>query len=147
MKKYRLHLLFWLSLILALGALDIHAQRSTSTSVQWDPGVGVFHLMANGIDYPVQNTDISTCGTTVACADTLNPSPIIVSGNAAFAATTTITLTGLPFTSTTSYDCVATDATTAANAVMKIANASASSTVITDSNSSSDVVHYICIGT
>lgn len=125
----------------------LHAQRSTATQLQFEPSTGLFHLMANSVDYRVQNGIIENCGTLVACAITIPSSPITVYGTAAASSATTVTLTGLPFTSTTSYVCTATDQTTAANAVFKMANASASSSVITDSNSNSDTFSYICVGT
>lgn len=127
----------------------LHAQRSTATQVQWEPSTGLFHLMANGVDYVNQNSKIDNCGTVVACAGTVTTSPIVVYGSAPFssASPSTITLTGLPFTSTTSYVCTVANATSAAHTAVDVINASASSTVITGPNTITDTMNYICAGT
>lgn len=139
--------IFGFVLGIMLAVMPVPAQRSTSTALQWEPSTSLFHLMANGVDYKVQNEQVSGCGTLVACAITTPGSPITVYGTAAASSATTVTLTGLPFTSTSSYVCNVTDQTTAANNILKVANASASSTVITDANSSSDTFGYVCVGT
>lgn len=90
---------------------------------------------------------VVSCGTAAACAPSFNVGTFkIVYGQCTAAAATTCTPTGLPFTSTTSYNCWASDATTAANAALKLTNASASSFVIT-TTSSSDVFNWGCVGT
>lgn len=148
-KKFKLHLLVVLSVILVFGVLDIRAQRSTATQIQWDPVAGLFHLMANGADYTVQNELTYNCSTAVACAKTIPQSPITVFGSAPFtsASPSTITLTGLPFTSTTSYVCVVANATATTHTAVDVVNASASSTVITGPNTITDTMNYICSGT
>lgn len=135
-------------LILAL-ALYLPAQRSTATGLQWDPVAALFHLTANGVDYLVQNENTKNCGTTVACAGTLVPSPITVYGSAPFStgSPSTITLTGLPFTSTTSYVCVVANATSATHTAVDVVNQSASSTLITGPNTITDTMNYVCVGT
>jgi hypothetical protein len=144
MRKYLGKILIVLGLV-GLTIVGIHAQRSTATYVQWDPVAALFHLGANGVDYVINQDLIYNCGTTVACANTVVPKAIEVIGTAP-ATAGVVTLTGLPYTSTTSYVCTASDATTAANGVFKIANASASSTVLTATNSSTDTYSFICIG-
>jgi hypothetical protein len=90
---------------------------------------------------------VELCGTTVACAKTVQFQPIIVYGTAPLTSGTpsTATITGLPYTSTTSYVCTANDAT--AVSALKVANASASSTVITGPNTVTDTVGFSCKGT
>ena len=146
MKTFKMHLVAALAVLLSVGALGLLAQRSTATQLQWDPTAGLFHLMANGADYSVQNEITESCGTLTACALTVPVKPITVTGTAAASSATTVTVTALPFTSSTSYVCAASDQTTAANGSFKIANASASSFVLTDTNSNSDTFAYICIG-
>jgi|SRR5579864_51126 len=147
MKKESILKVACAAILAAILGVALHAQRSTSTAVQWEPSTGLFHLMANGVDYKVQNETTEGCGTLVACSPTIPASPITVYGTAAASSATTVTLTGLPFTSTTSYVCTAADQTTTANGTFKIANASASSTVITDANSNSDTFGFVCVGT
>jgi hypothetical protein len=90
---------------------------------------------------------VVNCGTAVACSPVFNVGTFkIVYGQCTASSATTCTPTGLPFTSTTSYNCNASDATTAANAALKLTNASASSFVIT-TTSSSDVFNWVCVGT
>jgi hypothetical protein len=91
-------------------------------------------------------SQVQACGTATACSLTQPSALKQVFGSCTAAAATTCTITALPFTSTGSYFCFAQDTTTAANNALKIANASASSTVIT-TTSSSDVFNYQCIGT
>ena len=133
--------------VVTIGTL--HAQRATATQLQWDPVAGLFHLMANGADYSVQNELIYNCGTVVACTSTVVTAPKTVYGSAPFssASPSTITLTGLPFTSTASYVCTVANATSTAHTAVDVINASASSTVITGPNTITDTMNYICSGT
>lgn len=91
---------------------------------------------------------VQLCGTTTTCAKTVQTLPIIVYGTVALSSGTpsTATLTALPFTSTASYVCSGTNQTTATNNLIKFANASASSTVITGPNTLTDVIGYQCVG-
>lgn len=89
---------------------------------------------------------VQACGTAAACSLTQPAALKEVFGSCTAAATTTCTVTGLPFTSTASYFCFGQDATTAANNAFKLANVSASSFTIT-ATSSSDVFNYDCKGT
>jgi hypothetical protein len=88
------------------------------------------------------------CGTTATCANTAVNNLIFIIGTVSLVSGTPsiATITGLPYTSTTSYVCTANNATTAANS-LKVANASASSTVITGPNTVTDSVGYECKGT
>jgi hypothetical protein len=94
-------------------------------------------------------SSIINCGTAPACVPAFQASARVVYGSCLAAAATTCTVTAIApaFASTTSYFCNVTDATTAANNILKVANASGSSFVITDANSSSDVFNYVCVGT
>jgi hypothetical protein len=89
---------------------------------------------------------VQLCGTATACSLTQPSALKEVVGSCTASAATTCTITGLPFTGTTTYFCFVSDATTAANGALKVANASASSTVITTA-SSSDTFNYDCKGT
>jgi hypothetical protein len=86
------------------------------------------------------------CGTTTTCAETVLTNPIVVKGTVSLSSGTpsTATITALPFTSTSSYVCTVTDQTAAS--ALKVANASASSTVITGPNTVTDVIGYQCSG-
>ena len=82
------------------------------------------------------------CGTTVACAGTSQAGVKVVYGSAPLTTGTpsTATLTGLPFSGTTTYNCVGVEATTATTNLIKFVNASASSTVITGPISITDTI-------
>lgn len=89
------------------------------------------------------------CGTTTTCANTAKTSAIIVYGTVALSSGTpsTATLTSLPFTNSTSYVCTAVEQTSATGNLLKVANVSGASTVITGPATVTDVVNYICVGT
>jgi hypothetical protein len=90
---------------------------------------------------------IINCGTATACVPSANTGTFkVVYGTCTASAATTCTVTALPFTATASYNCTASDATTAANGAFKLTNASASSFVIT-TTSSSDAFNWVCVGT
>lgn len=89
---------------------------------------------------------VQACGTAQACSLTQPSALKEVFGSCTAAATTTCTVTALPFTSPSSYFCFGQDTTTAANNAFKLANVSASSFTIT-ATSSSDVFNYDCKGT
>lgn len=95
---------------------------------------------------------IANCGTLVACANTAVPTAKIVYGTVPFtsASPSTATITGLPFTSSSSYVCTASPVgATAAIAAAGAAfgNVSGASTVITGPNTVTTVIDFICIGT
>lgn len=106
-------------------------------------------IQNNGIDQGCASTVVTQlCGTTVTCSQTVQVKPIIVYGKAPLSSGTpsTATLTALPFTSSTSYVCIGTDQTTATANLIKFANVSGSSTVITGPNTNTDVIGYVCVG-
>lgn len=88
------------------------------------------------------------CGSTTACAKTALTPGITVHGTVALSSGTpsTAVLTALPFTSTSSYVCTATEATNAANNLLKVVNTSATSATITGPNTITDTINYICHG-
>ena len=92
---------------------------------------------------------IQLCGTTTTCAKTVQSSAIIVYGTVPLSsgAPSTATITALPFTSTSSYVCTVTEASSATGNLLKVVNASASSTVITGPATVTDTINYICVGT
>ena len=108
--------------------------------------IGYNLALGQGRNFP--SSAVTYYGTAVACANTAQAA-MIVYGTAPLTSGTpsTATLTGLPFSSSTSYSCVGTEQTTAANDNIKFANASASSTVISGPNTLTDVIAYVCIGT
>jgi hypothetical protein len=125
----------------------VSAQRSAATVMQFAPSENQFHLLANGIDVPSSGSTAYACGTTVACTATIGTVKIAW-GTAPYtsASPSTLTMTALPFTSTTSYVCEASDATSAAHSAYDIINASASSTVITGPNTITDTMSIVCVG-
>lgn len=88
------------------------------------------------------------CGTTSTCAGTRNKGHI-VTGSAPLVSGTpsTVTITGLTpaFTSSSTFVCTVTNATTQANP-LKVVNASGSSIIITGPNSVTDTANFICGG-
>lgn len=104
--------------------------------------------VAVGAGGTVSYAAVQNCGTLVACANTAVLAPKLVFGTAAFTSGTpsTATLTALPFTATGSYVCTVTEASDATKNLIKVANASASSTVITGPNTITDTVGFICAG-
>jgi hypothetical protein len=88
-----------------------------------------------------------SCGTAAACSPVFTTNARIIYGSCTAAAATTCTVTGIApaFTSSTSYYCQASDATTIAT-TFKITYASSSSFVFTTTGSTSDVFNWICEG-
>lgn len=93
-------------------------------------------------------SSVMGCGTAPVCVPAFQTAARVVYGSCLAAAATTCAVSAIapPFTSTSSYFCQATDATTAANNILKVANVSSSAFTITDVNSSSDVFNYVCVG-
>lgn len=91
-----------------------------------------------------------SCGTTTTCANTVVPAPHQIWGQVALSSGTpsTATVIGISpaYTSTTSYQCTATDMTTATNNLLKITNSSTSSFTITGPATVTDLISYICVG-
>lgn len=92
---------------------------------------------------------IQYCGTTTTCANTAQTGVLVVYGTVALSSGTpsTATITALPFTSSSTYVCTGTEATNAIGNLIKFANASGASTVITGPATVTDVIGYHCIGT
>jgi len=88
------------------------------------------------------------CGTTVACAGTQQSNGKIVTGSAPLSSGTpsTAVITGLSFTSSTSYKCIAADTTTIASAVVAVTYTSGTSFTINGPTTVTDTVEYICAG-
>lgn len=94
-------------------------------------------------------TSVINCGTATACSPIVNTGTFrVVYGQCTASSATTCTVTGIApaFTSSSSYYCVASDGTTAANGAFKLTYASSSSFVIT-TTSSSDAFNWMCFGT
>jgi hypothetical protein len=94
-------------------------------------------------------SSVTNCGTATACSPSFNAGTFrVVYGQCTAAGATTCTVTAIapPFTSATSYYCVASDGTTQANGAFKITYASSSSFVVT-TTSSSDAFNWMCFGT
>jgi len=89
------------------------------------------------------------CGTTVACAGTTQGGVKLTYGRATLNGGTpaTATLTGLPYTSSASYSCVATDDNATTLSPIAVTYSSGSSAVLTGGTASTDVISYICSGT
>lgn len=97
-------------------------------------------------DYPT----LVDCGTTTTCANTATTSGRVIIGAVALSSGTpsTATVTGISpaFTSTATYRCAITEATTATNNLLKIVNTSSSSFTITGPNTLTDTISYVCAG-
>jgi hypothetical protein len=126
-----------LGLVLLLGAVVLARPQSGAGGAQTGVSGGA------GVSQTI------FCGATVACAGTTQSGVKIAYGTAPLTSGTpsTATLTALPFTSSSSYSCSAEETTTATNNLLKVANASGSSTVITGPNTVTDVIAYVCVGT
>ena len=85
---------------------------------------------------------VNTCGTTTTCSNTAQASPRIVWGTTTLSSGTATVSSMTAWTSTTSFVCTGTDTTAAA--AVKITNASTSSITIT--GTSSDIIGYQCTG-
>lgn len=90
--------------------------------------------------------NIALCGTTTSCANTFQQDARFRFGTVPLTSGTpsTATITGLPFASSSSYVCWATDETN--TNTLKIVNASGASTVITGPNTNTDTIGYGCAG-
>lgn len=89
---------------------------------------------------------VMSCGTSASCASIASVGGGEVVIGTATLTTGSVTITGLPFTSATSYVCSWSDQTTAANGLGKIVYVSASSITVTSNVSSSDAVSWMCFG-
>ena len=102
-----------------------------------DPGA------AANVSYKV----VQYCGTTAACANTVEAKPIAVFGSVAFPTATTVSLSSLPFTSSTSYACTAQDVSTAAGVINATTYTSGAAVTFTETGgANTDTARYICTG-
>jgi hypothetical protein len=98
---------------------------------------------------PVANLTVSnhpifeTCGTTTTCAKTQVTATIILNGGPIALSGGTITITSLPFTSSTSYVCSADDST-GINGIDVVYNSGSS---VTFNGTGTDSIRYTCQGT
>ena len=115
----------------------------TSTSgdfVKYNDAVGTH--ADSGIAVTAVPQKVNTCGTTTICSNTGQASPRIVWGTVTLASGTAAVGGMTAWTSTTSFVCTPNDTTTAGGA--KIANTSTTSITVT--GGTSDVVNYVCVG-
>lgn len=93
---------------------------------------------------------VQACGATSACSAIATLTGQVVFGSAPLVSGTpsTVTITGISpaFTSSSSYVCIVSEATTAANNLLKVANVSGSSFTITGPNTLTDIINYVCAG-
>lgn len=91
-----------------------------------------------------------SCGTTSTCSATNILGLKVVYGSVPLVSGTpsTVTITGISpaFTSSSSYVCTPSEATNAANNLLKVAKVSGSSFTITGPNAVTDTINYICVG-
>jgi hypothetical protein len=102
---------------------------------------------------PVANLTVSNhptlvdCGTTSTCSAARKTAALIVRGSVAFPTATTVTVTSLPFTSSSSYSCTAGDQTNPAGVINATIYTSGSSVTFTETNGgNTDTIRYICVG-
>lgn len=141
----------YMNLIQSSGTPSMSSTLSASST--WVAAIAAFKETAAGAAANFINlfqngaATIEDCGTTAACAQTVLSTPFYVKGTASLVSgsPSTVTITGLPFSSSTSYVCTANDRTTAANGV-KMVPSSGSQAVITGPNTVTDGVGYICGG-
>lgn len=121
------------------------ASSGTAFSVALGDGTAGGTLTAGNI------AAMQSCGTTTTCSATaIATGARIVFGSAPLVSGTpsTATITGISpaFTSSSTYFCTVTNATTATNNLLKVANVSGSSFTITGPATITDVINYQCIG-
>jgi len=99
-------------------------------------------LIDSGVQLAFTNQKFLDCGTGTTCSQIAQPSLITVKGGPIALAKGTVTITSLPFTSSTTYICTPSDST-ATNALDVIYNSGSS---VTFNGTGSDTIRYICIG-
>jgi hypothetical protein len=115
-----------------------------------DTGTAPFSIASTT---PVANLTVSNhptlvdCGTTSTCSAARKTAALIVRGSVAFPTATTVTVTSLPFTSSSSYSCTAGDQTNPAGVINATIYTSGSSVTFTETNGgNTDTIRYICVG-
>jgi hypothetical protein len=122
--------------IITGGQIVSHLPRGTAPFAV-DSTTGVANLISQ------EHPTVRLCGTTTTCtAFSNNSAPVISTGTVALAAGTA-TITGLSYSSTSSFNCVANDVTTSSNAVKMVP---ASATTATVTGTGTDVISYHCDG-
>lgn len=127
-----------------LGFCTLLAILVTSTYPRW------FVLAQSNMSGGGQLGSIRACGASAACAATTPAGVKIVYGSAALVTGTpsTVTITGLPFTSASSYNCTATENGSALATPLSISSyVSGASFTISGAATDTDVVNYVCAGT
>lgn len=90
---------------------------------------------------------VEYCGTTSTCAKTQKTTGFVIFGSVAFPTASTVTVTSLPFSTSTSYACTASDFTTAAGVVNATTYTSGASITFTETNGvNTDTMFYVCAG-
>lgn len=90
---------------------------------------------------------VEDCGTTTVCAKTVKPVPFVIFGDVTFPGATTVSLSSLPFTSSSSYSCSASDLTTAAGVINFTTYTSGSAATLTETGgTNTDHAKYVCAG-
>jgi hypothetical protein len=107
------------------------------------------YTASHNVTLPDANGTVSflaaeSCGTSTTCAQTAEPLPFGIFGGPIALSSGTITITALPFTSSTSYTCTATDVTTGTNIVTPTTYTSGSN--VTFTGTGTDSIRYSCIG-
>jgi hypothetical protein len=102
---------------------------------------------------PVANLTVSNhptlvdCGTTSTCSAARKTAALIVRGSVALPTAATVTVTSLPFTSSSSYSCTAGDQTNPAGVINATTYTSGSSVTFTETDGvNTDTIRYICVG-
>lgn len=138
----------------------ISATEGTGAGVPAGAGIDVFWADSTAHRFKMNNNNggaqnvlgssdfiLQDCGTTTTCANTVKDPALIVRGSVAFATATTVTVTTLPFTSSTSYSCTAGDVTTAAGVINATTYTSGASVTFTETNGvNTDTIRYVCVG-
>jgi hypothetical protein len=126
----------------ASGGLDVMWPDSTAHRWKMNNNNGGAQNILGSSDFTTQD-----CGSTSTCANTAKSPWIMVRGSVAFPTATTVTVTSLPFSSASSYSCMAGDATTAAGVVNATTYTSGSSVTFTETGGvNTDTARYMCIG-
>ena len=122
--------------IITGGQIVCHMPLGTAPFVV-DSTIGVANLISQ------QHPTVRLCGTTAACTAFSNNSTPAISTGMVTLGRGTATVTGLTYTSTSSFNCVANDVTTSSN-VLKMVPASATTATVTGTGT--DVISYHCDG-
>jgi hypothetical protein len=137
-----------------IGATGAHRPRNVYAATQFisqvATGTAPFSIASTTL---VANLTVSNhptlvdCGTTSTCSAARKTAALIVRGSVAFPTAATVTVTSLPFTSSSSYSCTAGDQTDPAGVINATTYTSGSSVTFTETNGgNTDTIRYICVG-